>query len=103
MTCYVGLDVSLNETTGCVLEEDGRVRFEGRAPSRSDALVQCLRERAPDAARIGMETGQTAGCLSWARKPLGCPWSVWRRGTRIACAPAGPTKPTATTRAVCPR
>jgi transposase len=73
MTCYVGLDVSLTETSVCVLEEDGRVRFEGRVSSRSDALVQSLRDRAPDAVRIGMETGQTAAVLFRAVEAAGLP------------------------------
>ena len=73
MTCYVGLDVSLNETSVCVLDEDGTVRFEGRAPSRSEALVECLRKHAHDAARIGLETGQTAAVLFRGMEAAGFP------------------------------
>jgi hypothetical protein len=45
MTRYVGLDVSLNETSVCVLDDRGHVRFESRFPSVPDAIVQCLRQR----------------------------------------------------------
>ncbi len=60
MTSYVGLDVSLGETSVCVLDDRGHIRFEGRVPSQPEPLVRCLRDRAADAARIGMETGPTA-------------------------------------------
>jgi hypothetical protein len=76
MTCYVGLDVSLAETSVCVLEEDGRVRFEGRVPSQPEPMIKCLREKAGDAQRIGKETGPTAGVLfraiQSANLPLVC-------------------------------
>jgi len=73
MTSYVGLDVSLNETSVCVLDERGHVRFEGRVPSLPDAIVQCLRQRAADASRIGLETGMTAGVLFRALTAAGLP------------------------------
>jgi transposase len=73
MTCYVGLDVSLSETSVCILEEDGRVRFEGRVTSQPEAIVRCLRERAADAKRIGMETGPKAGVLFRAVQAAGLP------------------------------
>lgn len=63
MTSYVGLDVSLSETSVCVLDEHGTVRFEGRVPSQPEVIVRCVRLHAADAARIGLETGPTAGVL----------------------------------------
>jgi hypothetical protein len=56
MTSYIGLDVSLREIAVCILEEDGRVRFEGCVPTQPEAIVRCLRDRAADAKRIGMES-----------------------------------------------
>lgn len=73
MTSYVGLDVSLADTSVCVLGGDGRVRFEGKVKTRPEALVGCLREHAGDAERIGMETGQTAGVLFRALKEAELP------------------------------
>jgi hypothetical protein len=32
MKQYVGLDVSQNETSVCVIEESGKIDFEGKAP-----------------------------------------------------------------------
>ena len=36
MPSYVGFDVSLAETSVCVLDSAGRVRFEGEVKSRTD-------------------------------------------------------------------
>ncbi len=57
MKQYVGLDVSQKETAVCVVDQDGKVLFEGKAPSNPGALAQVIRKRAPDAERIGFETG----------------------------------------------
>jgi transposase len=73
MTSYVGLDVSLAETSVCVLEAHGAVRFEGRVKSTPEALVRCLAERAADAGRVGLETGQTAGVLVRGLRAAGLP------------------------------
>ncbi len=50
---YVGLDVSQKETAVCVVDQDGTVLFEGKAPSDPGALAQVIRKRAPAAERIG--------------------------------------------------
>ena len=73
MTSYVGLDVSLAETSVCVLEADGAVRFEGRVKSLPETLIRCLVGRAADAGRIGLETGQTAGVLVRGLRAAGLP------------------------------
>ena len=73
MASYVGLDVSLAETSVCVLGEKGEVRFEGKARSRPEDLVECIRKHAGDAERVGLETGQTAGVLVRALKAAGLP------------------------------
>lgn len=42
MKQYVGLDVSQRETSVCVLDEQGRIVFEGKAPSDPGALAKLL-------------------------------------------------------------
>jgi transposase len=69
MKQYVGLDVSQRETSVCVIDEAGKVIFEGKARSEPGALAELLRKRAPNAERIGFETGAMA---SW-------PWHELRR------------------------
>jgi transposase len=73
MKSYVGFDVSLAETSVCVLDASGKVRFEGRVKSRPEDLVACVREHAGDAERIGLETGQTAALLFRAMEAAGLP------------------------------
>lgn len=63
MKHYVGLDVSQKETAVCVLDQDGKVLFEGKAPSDPGALARVIRKRAPAAERIGFETGAMASWL----------------------------------------
>lgn len=63
MKQYVGLDVSQKETSVCVVDEVGQVMFEGKAKSDPGALRALLRKRAPQAERIGFETGAMASWL----------------------------------------
>lgn len=57
MKLYVGLDVSLKETAVCVVDENSRLVFEGRVKSDPGALAALLAKKAPDAERVGLETG----------------------------------------------
>ncbi|WP_271553612.1 IS110 family transposase [Bradyrhizobium sp. CCBAU 45394] len=63
MKQYVGLDVSQKETSVCVVDEVGQILFEGKAKSDPGALAALLRKRAPQAERIGFETGAMASWL----------------------------------------
>lgn len=63
MKQYVGLDVSQKETAMCVVDQDGKVVFEGKTPSEPGALARAIRKRAPAAERIGFETGAMASWL----------------------------------------
>lgn len=63
MKQYVGLDVSQKETAVCVVDQTGRVVFEGKAASDPGALARVIGKRAPAAERIGFETGAMASWL----------------------------------------
>ena len=43
MKHFAGLDVSLEETAVCVVDEEGRIVREARVPSEPEALVAFLR------------------------------------------------------------
>jgi transposase len=60
---YVGLDVSQKQTSVCVVDDTGRVVYEGTAKSEPGALTEVLRKHAPNAQRIGFETGAMASWL----------------------------------------
>src|SRR4030095_12403647 len=60
MECYVGLDVSLKQTSICVVNEKGLVVREGVVDSVPEAIAGFVRSKAPGAVRVGLETGPTA-------------------------------------------
>jgi transposase len=55
MKHYAGLDVSLEETALCIVDEVGRIVRETRAPTEPEALVTTLREIGLPIERIGLE------------------------------------------------
>lgn len=73
MKQYVGLDVSQKETAVCVVDQDGKVLFEGKVPSDPGALARVIGKRAPGAERIGFETGAMASWLWHELKRVGLP------------------------------
>jgi transposase len=73
MQQYVGLDVSQKETAVCVIDDAGRIVFEGKARSQPGVLAKVIRKHAPDAARIGFETGAMASWLWHELKRLDLP------------------------------
>lgn len=63
MKQYVGLDVAQKETAVCVVDETGKVLFEGRVKSEPGALAALIARKAPHAERFGFETGAMASWL----------------------------------------
>jgi len=57
MNQYVGLDVSLEQTAICVVDDNGKPVWQGKCASTPEMLVAAIRTRAPQAARIGLESG----------------------------------------------
>ena len=59
MEYYVGLDVSLKQTSICVVNQTGSVVREGVVNSDPKAIAAFVRSNPPGAVRIGLETGST--------------------------------------------
>ena len=57
MKQYVGLDVSLEATSVCVMDEAGVIVFQGKVASTPEALARVVRERAPGSERVVLESG----------------------------------------------
>jgi len=57
MKQYVGLDVSQKVTSVCVVDENGKKLWTGKCLSTPGALAATIREHAPNATRVGLETG----------------------------------------------
>jgi transposase len=57
MDHYVGIDVSLEQSSVCVVDAGGRIVREAKVASEPDALVQFLNGLAVPLARVGLEAG----------------------------------------------
>jgi transposase len=76
METFVGLDVSLGETSVCILDKDGTRIFEGKVASEPAPIARLIRKRAPGVARVGLESGPTSVWLTHALTAEGLP-VVW--------------------------
>ncbi len=57
MEHFVGLDVSVKETSACIVDETGRILREVKIASEPEALLAVLTSRAYQIKRIGLEAG----------------------------------------------
>lgn len=57
MKYYAGLDVSVKETSVCVLDQSGRVCREVKVPSHPDDVARVLADPACPLERVGLEAG----------------------------------------------
>jgi transposase len=73
MVHYIGLDVSLKQTSICVVNQLGSVVREGVVDSEPEAIAAFVRSKAPGVVRIGIETGPTTTWLWTELKQLGLP------------------------------
>src|SRR3981189_2249110 len=73
MEYYVGLDVSLKQTSICVVDQTGKVLCEGMVNSTPEAIVAFVKSKAAGAVRIGLETGPTSTWLWTEIKAQGLP------------------------------
>ncbi len=73
MELYVGLDVSLKETSICVVDRDGTIVAESTVLSDPDSIADYLEDKAHDLTRVGLESGPTSTWLWHELKELGFP------------------------------
>ena len=73
MEYYVGLDVSLKQTSICVVNQTGSIVQEGVVDSDPEAIASFVRSKAPGTVRIGIETGPTTTWLWTELHRLGLP------------------------------
>ncbi len=73
MELYVGMDVSLKETSICVVDDSGEIVSEGTVISEPEAIAGFIEEKADGAKRIGLETGPTSTWLWHELRALGLP------------------------------
>ncbi len=73
MELYVGLDVSLKQTSICVVDGSGKIVSEGTVNSEPSAIAAFIETNAVGAKRIGLETGATTTWLWHELRALGLP------------------------------
>ena len=73
MRHYAGLDVSLEETAICVVDEAGRIVREARVPSEPEALVGFFQALGRTVERIGLEACSLAAWLHEGLAAAGLP------------------------------
>jgi transposase len=76
---YVGLDVSLETTAICVIDDKGAVVWRGKCASTPESITAAVRQHAPAAIRGGLETGQLSNWLTL---------NLRRRGVPVVCLDA---------------
>jgi hypothetical protein len=62
MVHYIGLDVSLKQTSIRVVNQAGSVVREGVVDSDPEAIAAFVRSKAPGAVRIGLQDRRQPGC-----------------------------------------
>ncbi len=85
MAHFAGLDVSVKETSICIVDDTGRIVKEVTAASEPQALLKVLGNPADRVKRIGLEAGRYRNGFSVLSPKQGYQWSVSRRGTCKRC------------------
>ena len=73
MKHFAGLDVSLDETAVCVVDEEGRIVKEARVPSEPEALVGFLQGLGLALERVGLEACSLSAWLHEGLTAAGLP------------------------------
>ena len=63
---FVGLDVSVKETSVCVVDAAGRVILEQKVPTEPADIITLLRSLGVSFCRIGIEAGPP--CSGWSAR-----------------------------------
>lgn len=73
MTHFVGLDVSVKETSLCVVDDAGKVVCERKVPSEPDDIAVLLTSIGEEYVRVGIEAGPLSQWLMAALVAAGLP------------------------------
>jgi predicted NBD/HSP70 family sugar kinase len=89
MEYYAGIDVSLKESSVCVVDATGKVVREVKVASEPEAVVRHFDELELSVSRIGLEVGPLsqwlhAGLAAWQARPLDQAYRIFSRSLRRA-------------------
>ena len=57
MTKYAAFDVSVNDSSLCILDADGNIVEETKVASEADAVAEALRQHRAEIGLVGLEAG----------------------------------------------
>jgi transposase len=78
---YVGLDVSLEQTSVCVVDDTGATIWRGKCSSTPESIRAVVAKHASEAVRIGLETGQLSTWLFHELRARQLPGHLHRRAS----------------------
>ena len=81
MEHFAGIDVSLEQSSVCVVDAAGKIVREAKVASEPEALVRCFRELGVAVSRIGLEAGPLSQWLHAGLAEAGFDAVLLRRGT----------------------
>ena len=81
MEHFVGLDVSVRETSLCVVDHAGKIVKEARVPTEPEAIVALLGKGSFAPKRVGLEAGPLSQWLHAGLTGRGSRWCCSRPGT----------------------
>ena len=70
MAHFVGLDVSVKETSVCVVDDTGKVILEQKVPTKPADIITLLSSLGVSYGRIGIEVGRRAAAFGASRSSL---------------------------------
>lgn len=70
---YAGLDVSLETTSICVVDAEGRIKLEAKAPSDPESIAAHLSQLTGTFERVGLEAGPLSQWLYFGLRDRGYP------------------------------
>ena len=73
MKQFAGLDVSLNETSVCIVDEQGSILREGCVPTEPEAITAFLLTAGVSFTRVGLEAGSLSPWLCHELMAAGLP------------------------------
>ena len=73
---YVGLDVSLETTSICVIDHSGAFVWRGKCSTEPEPSARRSALRPPRLVRVGLETGQLSNWLTLGLRQRGLPSSA---------------------------
>ena len=92
MKHYAGIDVSLNSSSVCVVDESGKIVREVKVASEPVALIHCIKSLGMRVERIGLEAGPLSQWLYGALRESGLPMELLETRHVKAALSAMPVK-----------